>query len=53
MNDHDKVRIETVPFSTLLGEGATALFLLLLAGILLMPETLGHTLHQILLLMIP
>jgi hypothetical protein len=53
MNDQNKVTIETVPFSTLVGEGASAVFLLLLAGVLLVPETLGHTLVQLLSLMIP
>ncbi len=45
--------IETARFSTLLEEGASALFLLLLAGLLLAPESLGNTLFQVLRLMIP
>lgn len=45
--------METNRFSTLLGEGASAFFLLLLAGILLAPEHVGHTLTLVLGLMNP
>lgn len=53
MSNRNKGTIETNRFSTLLGEGASALFLLLLAGILLAPVPLGNTLFQVLRLMVP
>lgn len=53
MDNRNKGTLETARFSTLLGEGASALFLLFLAGLLLAPETLGKTLSRVLQLMIP
>jgi len=53
MNNRDKGTFETNRFSTLLCEGASALFLLFLASLLLAPEALGHTLSHVLRLMIP
>jgi hypothetical protein len=53
MNDRQNAQIGTVRISTLLEEGAMAAFLLLLAGILLMPETIGHALLSLLRLMNP
>ena len=42
-----------VRFSDLLGEGASALFLLLLATVLLAPEALGSSLFMVLSLITP
>ncbi len=53
MSNRNKNLFDMNRFSALLGEGASALFLLLLAGILLVPEILGKTLYQVLSLMIP
>ena len=53
MSNRNKGTIETNRFSTLLGEGASALFLLFLAGLLLAPEAVGKTLSQVLSLMVP
>jgi hypothetical protein len=53
MSNRNKGTMETNRFSTLLGEGASALFLLFLAAVMLVPETLGHSLVQVLRLMIP
>ncbi len=53
MSNRKTASIETARFSTLLEEGASALFLLLLAGLLLAPETVGNTLSLVLRLMNP
>ncbi len=53
MKNRDKGTFETNRFSMLLGEGASALFLLFLASLLLAPEALGHTLSHVLRLMVP
>ena len=53
MNNQDKDIFEENRFGTLLGEGASALFLLFLASLLLVPEALGNTLFHVLRLMIP
>jgi len=53
MSNRHTGTIETNRFSALLSEGASALFLLLLAGLLLAPEVLGNTLSQVLSLMNP
>ena len=53
MSNRNKDMFEDYRFGTLLGEGVSALFLLFLAGLLLAPEALGHTLSHLLRLMIP
>ncbi|MCP4936578.1 MAG: hypothetical protein GY927_20860 [bacterium] len=53
MSNRNTGSIETTRFSTLLEEGASALFLLLLTGLLLAPEAVGNTLSLVLRLMIP
>jgi len=53
MIDRNSNRIGNVSFGKLLEEGASALLLLLLAGFVMMPETLGQTASLLLRLMVP